>query len=95
LAIVRLLLKHNANPNAVCNGQTPLSLAIAVGNESLVDLLLDHETTDPATVLGAGNGNALCAIVSTVYEPRWTYAKRLQLVRKFKKNYLQMFIFVS
>ena len=26
LSIVRLLLEHHANPNVVCNGQTPLSL---------------------------------------------------------------------
>ncbi len=75
-----MLLQYQANPNAVCNGQTPLSLAIILGNEAIVNLLLDHETTDPATLLGFGNGNALCMILSTFYEPRWTYAKRLKLV---------------
>lgn len=81
LALVRLLLQYHANPNAVCNGQTPLSLAIVMGNEQLVDLLLEHGTTDPATPLGLGNGNALCTVLSVNYEPRWVYAKRLQLVR--------------
>ena len=80
LNLVRLLLEYQANPNAVCNGQTPLSLAIALGNESLVDLLLNHESTDPSTILGVGNGNALCTVLSTFYEPRWTHAKRLELV---------------
>lgn len=80
LALVRILLEHHANPNAVCNGQTPLSLAIACGNELLVNLLLDYERTDPSTPLGLGNGNALCSVLATIYEPRWPYAKRTELV---------------
>ena len=80
LALVRLLLEYHADPNAVCNGQTPLSLAIAMGNELLLEVLLDQESIDPATLLGLGNGNALCAVLSVNYESRWTYAKRLQLV---------------
>jgi hypothetical protein len=52
----------------------------------LVDLLIDHETTDPSTVLGVGNGNALCTVLSTIYEPRWTYAKRLELVCQERGN---------
>ena len=80
LSLVRILLEHHANPNAVCNGQTPLSLAIACGNESLVYLLLDYQRTDPSTPLGLGNGNALCSVLSTIYEPRWPYAKRIELV---------------
>jgi ankyrin repeat protein len=84
LNLIRLLLKYQANPNAVCNGQTPLSLAIALGNERLVDVLLNHESTDPSTVLGFGNGNALCTVLSTFYESHWSYAKRIQLVNKYK-----------
>lgn len=80
LSLVRVLLEHHANPNAVCNGQTPLSLAIACGNQSLVYLLLDYERTDPSTPLGLGNGNALCSVLATVYEPRWPYARRIELV---------------
>ncbi|CAM4741637.1 unnamed protein product [Rotaria magnacalcarata] len=83
LSLVRLLLEHRADPNAVCNGQTPLSLAIILGNEPLVDLLIEHETTDPSTFLGLGNGNALCTVLSTNHESRWTYAKRLQLIEHF------------
>ena len=81
LALVRLLLEYHADPNAVCNGQSPLSLAIALANESVVDLLLNDPFTDPSTVLGAGNGNALCLLLSTAYESRWPYNKRLKLVR--------------
>ena len=81
LALVRLLLDFGADPNAVCNGQTPLTLAIALANEPVVDLLLRHPRTDPSTVLGAGNGNALCLVLSTAFEARWPYQKRLKLVR--------------
>ena len=80
LELVRLLLQYQANPNAVCNGQTPLTLAIILGNEAVVNLLLDHEATDPSTLLGFGNGNALCTVLSTFYESQWSYTKRLKLV---------------
>jgi hypothetical protein len=50
-------------------------------------MLIDHETTDPSVVLGAGNGNAfLCTVLSTAYESRWIYAKRLELVGGDKVN---------
>lgn len=80
VALVRLLLEYQADPNAVCNGQTPLTLAIALANEPVIDLLLNDPRTDPATVLGAGNGNALCVVLSTMFEARWPYQKRLKLV---------------
>lgn len=79
--MVRLLLEYDADPNAVCYGQTPLTLAIALANEPVVDLLLNHHRTDPSTVLGSGNGNALCLVLSTMFEARWPYQKRLKLVR--------------
>ncbi|CAF0969415.1 unnamed protein product [Didymodactylos carnosus] len=85
--IVRLLLNSNANPNAVCNGQSPLTLAIANGNEPVVDLLLKHPNTDPSIALGWGNGNALCSILSTLYEQKWPFQKRIQLIeRLIEKN---------
>lgn len=86
LSLVHLLLEYDADPNAICNGQTPLSLAIILGNESLVDLLINHEATDPSTPLGLGNGNALCTILSTTSETRWNSTKRLQLVHKKMDN---------
>jgi hypothetical protein len=82
LALVRLLLEYHGNPNAVCHGQSPLSLAIALANEPVVDLLLNHPVTEPSTVLGAGHGNALCVVLSTAYESRWTFNKRLRLVSR-------------
>ncbi|CAF1382989.1 unnamed protein product, partial [Rotaria sordida] len=92
LSLVRLLLEHHANPNAVCNGRTLPSLAITLGNERLVDLLINHETTHPSTSLGLGNGKVLRAILSTVQESQWTYAKRLELVCKesIKRNLLNL-----
>jgi len=80
LEIVKVLLEYGADPNAVCNGQTPLTLAIVLGNQSLVDLLLNCQRTDPATALGFGHANALCLLLSTFFEPRWTYQKKIQLV---------------
>ncbi|CAF3380512.1 unnamed protein product [Rotaria sp. Silwood1] len=82
ISLVRLLLEYHADPNAVCNGQTPLSLAIIIGNEPLVNLLINHESTDPSTSLGLGNGNVLCTVLSTVQEHRWTYAKRIELIER-------------
>ncbi|XP_027444787.2 ankyrin repeat and MYND domain-containing protein 1 isoform X4 [Zalophus californianus] len=38
--IVRLLLSHNANPNMLWSGHSPLSLSIASGND-LIDRLID------------------------------------------------------
>ncbi|CAF1427376.1 unnamed protein product [Rotaria sordida] len=92
LSLVRLL-EHHANPNAVCNGRTLPSLAIIPVNERLVDLLINHETTDPLTSRGLGNGNVLRAILSTAQESQWTYAKRLELVCKesIKKNLLNLY----
>ncbi|CAF1488908.1 unnamed protein product, partial [Rotaria sordida] len=92
LSLVRLL-EHHANPNAVCNGRISLSLAIILVNERLVDLLINHDTTHPSTSLRLGNRNVLCAILSTVQESQWTYAKRLELVCKesIKKNLLNLY----
>ncbi|CAF4293042.1 unnamed protein product, partial [Rotaria sordida] len=66
---------------------------IILGNERLIDLLINHETTHPSTSLGLGNGNVLCTILSTVQETRWTYAKRLELVCKEsrKKKLLNLY----
>ncbi|CAF1351409.1 unnamed protein product [Rotaria sordida] len=93
LSLVRLLLEHHANPNALCNGRTSPSLAITLGNERLVDLLINHETTDPSTSLGLRNGKVLCTILSTVQESQWTYAKRLELVCKesIKRNLFNLY----
>lgn len=82
LDLVRNLLANQADPNAVCNGQTPLTLAIIRANQPLIDLLLNHETTDPSTPLGFGNGNALCTVLSTFHETQWTYTQRLELVNQ-------------
>ena len=51
-----------------------------MANESVVDMLLNLETIDPAISLGEGNGNALCTVASTVYGSRWNYDKRIELV---------------
>jgi hypothetical protein len=56
--VVQLLLKHKANPNLICNGFSPLALAIASGNDSvsfaiaLLDCIL-LPLTDTTTPLKA------------------------------------------
>ena len=41
LETVQLLLKHGAGPDLLCDGHTPLSLAITTGNDEVCSLLID------------------------------------------------------
>ncbi len=81
--IVQLLIDHNANPNLICNGFSPLSLAIASGNKEAVDILLKSGFCDLSLPLTNGVGSALSVICSTLYEPNWPVHERLRLVRFF------------
>ncbi|XP_030072899.1 ankyrin repeat and MYND domain-containing protein 1 [Microcaecilia unicolor] len=65
--IVRLLLMHKANPNLLWLGHSPLSLAIASGNDLVIKELLGNGA-DPNLPLGKGIESALCSAVSTAYE---------------------------
>ncbi len=78
-AVVQLLIDHNANPNFICNGFSPLSLAIASGNKEAVDILLKSGFCDLSLPLTNGVGSALSVICSTLYEPNWPVAERLKL----------------
>lgn len=78
--IVKLLIEHSANPNLICNGQSPLSLAIASGNKESVDILLKSNLCDPSLPLTHGTGSALCCICSTLYEYNWLPSERIKLV---------------
>jgi ankyrin repeat protein len=40
--VVRLLLDHGAAPDPVANGETPRSLAVARGEQAVLDLLDDR-----------------------------------------------------
>ncbi|XP_019359233.1 PREDICTED: ankyrin repeat and MYND domain-containing protein 1 isoform X1 [Gavialis gangeticus] len=77
--IVHLLLIHKANPNVLWSGHSPLSLAIASGNDLAVIELLAYGA-DPNLPLSKGIGSALCAAVSTTYEQKRTAASRISLI---------------
>ncbi|NXN22973.1 ANKY1 protein, partial [Nycticryphes semicollaris] len=79
--VIRLLLTHQANPNTLWSGHSPLSLAIASGNDLAVVELLKHGA-DPNLPLGEAVRSALCAAVSTAYEQQRTKAQRIALVDK-------------
>nr|XP_002733450.1 PREDICTED: ankyrin repeat and MYND domain-containing protein 1-like [Saccoglossus kowalevskii] len=79
--VVRLLLEHGANPNVLCKGQSPLSLAIGSGNDLAIDELLCHGA-NPSLPLGHGVGSALCASSNTAFEHRRTPEQRIALIDK-------------
>ncbi len=77
--VVELLLEHRADPDLLCNGQSPLSLAIASGNDPAIDELLAFGA-DPNLPLTHGVGSALCAATSPEHEHRRSAKQRVQLV---------------
>ncbi|KAF1471657.1 Ankyrin repeat and MYND domain-containing protein 1, partial [Megadyptes antipodes antipodes] len=77
--VICLLLMHQANPNTLWSGHSPLSLAIASGNDLAVVELLKHGA-DPNLPLSGAVRSALCAAVSTAYEQQRTTAQRIALV---------------
>nr|XP_005282535.1 ankyrin repeat and MYND domain-containing protein 1 isoform X1 [Chrysemys picta bellii] len=79
--VVHLLLTHKANPNTLWSGHSPLSLAIASGNDLAVTELLAYGA-DPNLPLSNGIGSALCAAVNTTYEQKRTIANRILLIDK-------------
>eukprot|EP00076_Gallus_gallus_P010844 XP_004945810.1 ankyrin repeat and MYND domain-containing protein 1 isoform X3 [Gallus gallus] len=79
--VIRLLLMHKANPNTLWSGHSPLSLAIASGNDLAVVELLKRGA-DPNLPLSGAVKSALCAAVSTAYEHQRTTAQRTALVDK-------------
>ncbi|XP_070538152.1 ankyrin repeat and MYND domain-containing protein 1-like isoform X2 [Ptychodera flava] len=79
--VVKLLLEYGANPNVLCLGQSPLSLAISSGNDLAIDELLAHKA-NPSLPLGHGIGSALCAASNTAFEHRRTPQQRIQLIDK-------------
>ncbi|CAM9683291.1 unnamed protein product [Bubo scandiacus] len=79
--VIRLLLMHHTNPNTLWSGHSPLSLAIASGNDLAVVELLKHGA-DPNLPLSGAVRSALCAAVSTAYEQQRTAAQRIALVDK-------------
>ncbi|XP_051874541.1 ankyrin repeat and MYND domain-containing protein 1 [Pristis pectinata] len=79
--VVQHLLKHKANPNLLWSGHSPLSLAIASGNDLAVDELLANGA-DPNLPLTHGLGSALSVALSTKYEDKRSLQGRVALVTK-------------
>ncbi|XP_078522575.1 ankyrin repeat and MYND domain-containing protein 1 isoform X2 [Lissotriton helveticus] len=77
--IVHLLLKHAANTNTLWSGHSPLSLAIASGNDPAVKELLANGV-DTNLPLGRYVGSALCAALNPAYEKKRTLQARIALV---------------
>ncbi|XP_063163856.1 ankyrin repeat and MYND domain-containing protein 1 [Candoia aspera] len=77
--VIQHLLDHNANPNVLWSGHSPLSLAVASGNEQAVAELLAGGA-DPNLPLSQGIGNALCAVANPAYEQNGTLESRMALI---------------
>lgn len=66
---MRLLLKHKADPNALCNGHTPLTLTLFSGNNLALQTLLESGA-DVNLPLPNGYGSAVWLSVSIDVERR-------------------------
>ncbi|XP_060738572.1 ankyrin repeat and MYND domain-containing protein 1 isoform X2 [Tachysurus vachellii] len=79
--VVSILLSHNAGTNHLWSGHSPLSLAIASGNDLAVDELL-AAGADPNLPLNCGVGSALCAATNIHYISGPYLGNRIKLVEK-------------
>jgi len=82
--VASCLLQYNANPNLLCQGHSPLSLAIASGNDLIVEALLKGGA-DPSLKLSNGVGSALCSATIFTSERRRQPIDRIKLIDKLVK----------
>ncbi|EDV21310.1 uncharacterized protein TRIADDRAFT_60207 [Trichoplax adhaerens] len=82
--IVQMLISNRADCHLLCNGHSPLSLAIIHGNDLAVDTLLKNNV-DPNQPLGFGVGSALAAASTLEAERFRTLDDRIRLINKLIK----------
>ncbi|KAM4549411.1 ankyrin repeat and MYND domain-containing protein 1 isoform 2-T2 [Odontesthes bonariensis] len=79
--VVALLLSHRASTDLLWSGHSPLSLAIASGNDLAVEELLNGGA-DPNLQLGFRVGSALCALLNINYRSSGDRVKLLDMLAK-------------
>ncbi|XP_032381753.1 ankyrin repeat and MYND domain-containing protein 1 isoform X2 [Etheostoma spectabile] len=79
--VVALLLSHRASTDHIWSGHSPLSLAIASGNDLAVEELLNGGA-NPNIPLGRRVGSALCALANVNYHLGGNRAKLLDMLAK-------------
>ncbi|KAI3368518.1 hypothetical protein L3Q82_025526, partial [Scortum barcoo] len=85
--VVALLLSHGARTDLLWSGHSPLSLAIASGNDLAVEKLLNGGA-DPNIPLGHRVGSALCALANINYHLGGNRTKLLDMLAKAGANIL-------
>ncbi|XP_008292890.1 ankyrin repeat and MYND domain-containing protein 1 [Stegastes partitus] len=79
--VVALLVSHSASTDLLWSGHSPLSLAIASGNELAVEELLKGGA-DPSIPLGRRVGSALCAVANINYHLGGNKIQLLEMLAK-------------
>ncbi|KAK5906894.1 hypothetical protein CesoFtcFv8_004799 [Champsocephalus esox] len=77
--VVALLLSHRGSTDLLWSGHSPLSLAVASGNDLAVEELLKGGA-DPNIPLGRRVGSALCALANIKYHFGGNRAKLLEML---------------
>ena len=78
--LTRILLKHSANPNIVCKGHSPLSLAILNNNQHMIELLLSSNV-NLNLPLGPDIASALCIVTSLRAQSLRPVQKSIKLLK--------------
>uniref|UniRef100_A0A087YMS8 MYND-type domain-containing protein n=1 Tax=Poecilia formosa TaxID=48698 RepID=A0A087YMS8_POEFO len=85
--VVELLLSHGASTDLLWSGHSPLSLAIASGNDEAVEEIL-KAGADPNLPLGWRVGSALCALANFNYRLGGNRIKVLDMLAEADANIL-------